>query len=189
MRRQCLQHCHKNLKDPGKFTIACTTGGVKIPRASYDLGSSINVIPLNKVKELNLGEIIKSNTTLTLAGLYVTHPLGILQDMLVHVDGLVFPADFMVIKMKGDLGGSVILGRPFLGTGKALIDVETNDLVLKFNKQKVMINVYEWTPYVDDLETCYQLEENASKVDKGIKKRELTGMGVHYAWHTLGSDR
>lgn len=89
----------QKLKDPGKFTIACTIVGVKIPRALYDLGSSINVMPLNKVKDLNLGEIISSNMTLTLVDLSVTHLLGILQDVLVHVDGLVFPIDFVVIDM------------------------------------------------------------------------------------------
>ncbi|XP_050890176.1 uncharacterized protein LOC127095543 [Lathyrus oleraceus] len=88
------------LKDPGKFTIACTIGGVKIPRALCDLGSSINVMPLNKVKDLNLGEIMPSNMTLTLVDLSITHLLGILQDVIVHVDGLVFPADFVVIDMK-----------------------------------------------------------------------------------------
>lgn len=112
----------QKLKDPNKVTIFCTIGGVKIPYTLYDLRSSINVIPLNKVKELKLGEIIPSNMTLILADSSVTHSLGILQDVLVHVDNLVFPADFVVIDMKGDSGGSVILGHPFLAIGRDLID-------------------------------------------------------------------
>lgn len=60
-------------------------------------------MPLNKVKKLKLGEIIQSNMTLTLADSSVTHPHGILQNVLVHVDGLVFLADFMVIKMKREI--------------------------------------------------------------------------------------
>lgn len=130
------------MKDPGKFTITCTISGVKIPHALCDLGSSINVMPLNKFKELKMGEIIPSNMTLTLADSFVTHPVGIVQDMLVHVDGLVFPADFVVINMKGDSGGSVILGCLFLATGKVLIDVERGELVLKFKKENVVFNVY-----------------------------------------------
>ncbi|XP_050878252.1 uncharacterized protein LOC127082072 [Lathyrus oleraceus] len=169
------------MKDPGKFTITCTIGGVKIPHTLCDLGSSINFMPLNKFKEMKLGEIIPSNMTLTLANSSVTHPLDIVQDALIHVDGLVFPADFVVIDMKRDSGGSVILGHPFLATGKALIDVETGELVLKFNKEMMVFNVYEWTPYVDDLETCYQLEEKDSKIDKGRKTRELTGVMVYLA--------
>lgn len=110
-----------------------------------------------KSKELKIGEIFLRNMTLTSADLSVTHPLGIIQDVWVHVDGLTFPADIVVIDMKGDSGGSVILGRPFLTTGKAKLDVEIGELVLKF-KEKVVINAYEWTPYLEDLETCYQLE-------------------------------
>lgn len=157
------------LKDPDKFTISYTIGGVKIPHTLCNLWFSINVMPLNNVKELKLGKTILSNMTLTLIDPYVKHLLGILQDTLVHVDGLVFPAYFMVIDMKEYSGRSIILGRPFLATGKALIDVETSELILKFNKEKVVFNVYGWTPYVDDLETCYQLEEKGSKDDK-VKK-------------------
>lgn len=127
-------------------------------------------MPLNKFKELKLGEIISSNMIPTLVDSSVTHPLGIVQDMLVHVDGLFFLANFVVIDMKGDSRGSIILGCPFLETWKALIDVETGELVLKFNKERVVFKVYEWTSYVDDLETCYQLEEKGNKDDKGKKE-------------------
>lgn len=72
--------------------------------------------------------MIPSNITFTLADLFVTHPHGVLEDVLVHVDGLVFPTNFVVADMKGDTSGSVILGRPFLATEKALIDLETDEL-------------------------------------------------------------
>lgn len=93
--------------------------------------------------------------------------------MLVHVDGLVFPTNFLVVDIKGDTSDSMILGFPFLVIGKALIYMETTKLNLKFNKEKLVFNVYERTSYVDDLETCYQMEENGSKVDKGKKKGKL----------------
>lgn len=102
--------------------------------------------------------------TLTLAYSSVTHPLGIAQDILVHVDGLTFLAYFVVIDMKDDSRGPIILGCPFLATEKEKIDVETSELVLKFNKEKVVFNAYEWTPYMEDLETGYHLEEKCSKV-------------------------
>ena len=62
--------------------------------------------------------------------------------MLVHVNGLTFPADFRVTSMKNDSSGSVILGRTFLATGKAKIDMETGELILKFNKENVAFNTY-----------------------------------------------
>ncbi|XP_050876450.1 uncharacterized protein LOC127080162 [Lathyrus oleraceus] len=150
-----LQTMPTKMKDPSKFTISCTIGGVEIPHALCDLESSINLIPINKVKELKFGEIMPSNVTPTLTNLLVTHHHGVLQDVLVHVDSLVFPADFVMVDMKGDTGGSAILELPFLGTGKMLIDLETGELSLKFNNEKVVFNAYEWTLYADDLETCY----------------------------------
>ncbi|XP_050896177.1 uncharacterized protein LOC127102896 [Lathyrus oleraceus] len=95
-------------------------------------------MPLKTVKDLKVGEIIPSNTILTLADSSLTQSVGILHNVLVHVDGLVFPVDFVVLDTKGDSRGSVILGRPFLVTGKAKIDVETGELILKFNKNKVV---------------------------------------------------
>lgn len=100
-----------------------------------------------------------SNITLTLADLYVTHLYGVLQDVLVHVNNLVFPADFVVVGMKGDTYGSVILGSPFLVTEKTLINLETGEISLKFNDEKMVFNVYEWTPYANDMETCYQIKD------------------------------
>lgn len=80
------------------------------------------------------------------------------------------------------------MGHPCLETGKALIDREIRELSLKFNNEKLVFNLYEWTSYVDDLETCYQLEEKGSKVDKEENKGQLSGMRVSlvpdvpYAW-------
>lgn len=65
---------------------------------------------LKKIKELNIGTILPSNMTFTLADSSVTRLLGIIQNMLVHVDGLTFPTEFMVIDMKGDSGGQLFLG-------------------------------------------------------------------------------
>ena len=95
--------------------------------------------------------------TLTLSDSYVTRSLGIVQDVLVHIDSLTFPTDFVVIDMKNDSEGSVILRRLFLATRKAKIDVEIGELILNFNKENVVFNAYQWTPYMEDLETCYQL--------------------------------
>lgn len=161
------------LKDSGKFTISYNIGEVNILHALCDLGSSINVMPLEIVKELKVGEIKPNNMTLTLVDSSVTQPIGILQDMLVYVDDLVFLVDFVVLETKGDSGGFVILERPFLTTGKVNIDVETSELILKFNKRNVIFKVYDWTSYVDNLDTCYHLKEKGRKVDKGIMRREV----------------
>lgn len=60
---------------------------------------------LSKFKELEIREITPSNMTLALTDSSATRPLGIVQDVLVHVDGLTFPANFVVIDIKNDSGG------------------------------------------------------------------------------------
>lgn len=90
--------------------------------------------------------------TLTLADSSVTHLLGIIQDVLVHVDGLTILVVFVVIDMKNDSEGSLILQRPFLATRKAKVDVQIDELILKFYKENVVFNAYQWTLYVEDLE-------------------------------------
>ncbi|XP_050895585.1 uncharacterized protein LOC127102228 [Lathyrus oleraceus] len=177
----CLKHFPAKLKDPCRFFISCTIGGMEISHALCDLGSIINVIPLDKVKECNLGEIIPNNITISLADSFVTHLVRVIQDLLVHVDDLIFLGDFMVIDMKNDSEGSVILGRPLLATEKAKIDVETSELILKFNKENVVFHAYQWTSYVEDLETCYQLKEKGSEVHKRMKREIFTVVRVSLA--------
>ena len=57
-----------------------------------------------------------------------------------------------------------------MATGKAKIDVETGELILKSNKRNVVFKVYDWTSYVDNLDTFYYLEEIGSNVDKGRRR-------------------
>ena len=108
--------------------------------------------------------------TITLVDSFVTRLLCIVQDVLVHVDGLTFPVDFVVVDMKNDSERSVILGHPFLAIEKVKIDVDTCELILKFNKEKVVFHAYQWKQYVEDLKTFYQLEEKGREVHKRMKK-------------------
>ncbi|GKF12428.1 reverse transcriptase domain-containing protein, partial [Tanacetum coccineum] len=85
--------------------------------ALADSGASINVLPHSIYKQLTPTRI-----TLELANRSITHPMGIAQDVVVRVYGFTFLADFVMVNFKPDPRVSIILGRPFLGTAKALID-------------------------------------------------------------------
>ena len=111
------------LKDPGSFTIPCTIGNAIFERALCDLGASINLMPLSIFKRLELGEARPTTVTLQLADRSLKHPRGIIEDVLVKVDKFIFPADFIVLDMEEDKEIPIILGRPFLATGRAMIDV------------------------------------------------------------------
>ncbi|XP_022852858.1 uncharacterized protein LOC111374418 [Olea europaea var. sylvestris] len=112
---------HK-LKDPSSFNIPCNIGGITFDRALCDVGDSINLMPLSVFKKLGLGEVNPTTLTLQLADKSITYPKDIIEDVLVKVDKFIFPVDFVVLDIL-DEKVPLILGRPFLATGRALIDV------------------------------------------------------------------
>ena len=113
----------QKLKDPGSFTIPCTIGNAIFERALCDLGAIINLMSLSIFKRLGLGEARLTTVTLQLADRSLKHPRGVIEDVLVKVDKFIFPADFIVLDMEEDKEIPIILGRLFLATGRAMIDV------------------------------------------------------------------
>ncbi|KAM6559271.1 hypothetical protein CsatA_028510 [Cannabis sativa] len=71
------------LKDPGSFNIPCSIGGSIQTKALCDLGASINLMPLSMFKRLKLGEAKPTTVTLQMADRSLTHPRGIIEDVLV----------------------------------------------------------------------------------------------------------
>ncbi|XP_062080828.1 uncharacterized protein LOC133785625 [Humulus lupulus] len=118
----------QKLRDPGSFTIPCTIGNFESMNALCDLGASINLMLLSVFRRLKLGEARPTTVTLQLADISIAHPRGIIEDVLVKVDKFIFPADFIVLDMEEDANAPIILGRPFLATGRALIDVQKGEL-------------------------------------------------------------
>ena len=108
----------QKLKDPGSFNIPCTIGNAIFERALCDFGSIINLMPLSIFKRLGLGEARPTTVTLQLADRSLKHPRGIVEDVLVKVDKFIFPSDFIVFDMEEDKEIPIILGRPFLATGR-----------------------------------------------------------------------
>ncbi|KAL5582791.1 hypothetical protein UlMin_015233 [Ulmus minor] len=112
------------LKDPGSFSIPCTIGENFQTKALCDLGASINLMPLSIFRKLGLEEPTPTMVSLVMADRSIKHPRGIVEDVLVKVGRLIFLVDFIILDMKEDKDISVILGRPFLATGGAIIDVK-----------------------------------------------------------------
>ncbi|XP_070009587.1 uncharacterized protein [Nicotiana sylvestris] len=68
-------------------------------------------------------------------------PLGIIEDVLVRVGKSIFPADFVILDCKVDYKVPIIFGRPFLATGKALVDVKAGELTFWVDDEKVVFHV------------------------------------------------
>ena len=81
-------------KDPGMFIIPCKIGNTKFERAILDLGASINVMPYSIYASLNLGPLEETGVVIQLVDHSNTYPRGVVEDVLVQVNELIFPADF-----------------------------------------------------------------------------------------------
>ncbi|KAL5578566.1 hypothetical protein UlMin_020265 [Ulmus minor] len=104
-------------KDPGSFTIPCIIGNTRFNKVMLDLGASINVMPSYIYDSLNLGPLKKTGIVIELADRSNVYPKGVLDDVLVQVNDLIFPVDFYILDMpKGcsTLLTQFLLGRPFM---------------------------------------------------------------------------
>ncbi|KAH0727844.1 hypothetical protein KY290_003564 [Solanum tuberosum] len=115
-------------EDPGAFTISCTIGMLQFAKALCDFGASINLISYEIYKQLGLGEPKSTTMRLLMADRSIKHPVGILYDILVKVDQFIFPADLVILDCEIDAEIPIILRRPFLATGRTLVDVEIREL-------------------------------------------------------------
>nr|GEX52098.1 reverse transcriptase domain-containing protein [Tanacetum cinerariifolium] len=121
--------------------------------ALADLGASINLMPLFVWEGLALPKLTSTCMTLKLADRSVSKPIGIAKDVSVKVGVFHFPADFMVVDFEPDPRVPLILGRYFLKTSRALIDVYKGGLTLRIENEAITYNITTSgnpTPY-DDL--------------------------------------
>nr|GEU67805.1 reverse transcriptase domain-containing protein [Tanacetum cinerariifolium] len=141
----CLAIPHKKLPeklgDPGKFLIPCDFLRMDECLALADLGASINLMPLSKWKMLSLPELSPTCVTLELADRSISRPIGVAEDVSVKVEKFHFPIDFVVVDFDADPRVLLILGRSFLKTGCALIDVYEGELTLRVGNKAITFNL------------------------------------------------
>ena len=110
-------------------------------KALCDSRASINLMPLSVVKRLSLGELTPTTMTLQMADITLAQPEGILEDVLIKVGKFIFPVDFVVIDIEEDKQVPLLLGRPFLATRAAFIDVKKVELALRVGDEAVHFNL------------------------------------------------
>ncbi|XP_070024965.1 uncharacterized protein [Nicotiana sylvestris] len=124
-------------EDLGAFTIPCTIGTHDFARSLCDNGSSINLIPLAIYKKVGLGMPRPTSMILKMVDCSLKRPVGIVDDVLVKVENFHLPADFIILDCAVDKEISIILGRLFLATGRALMDLERNEIKFRVNDEQV----------------------------------------------------
>ncbi|GJX24255.1 reverse transcriptase domain-containing protein [Tanacetum coccineum] len=142
-----LKKLPEKLGDPGKFLIPCNFPGIEVCHALADLGASINLMPLSIWKKLSLPELTPTRMTLELADRSITYPKGLAEDVFVKVRKFHFPTDFVVVDFEADPRVPLILGRSFLRTGRALIDVYGEEITLRVDSEAVTFNLDQTTRY------------------------------------------
>ncbi|GKE82627.1 reverse transcriptase domain-containing protein, partial [Tanacetum coccineum] len=114
----------------------------KFPEKLGDLGKFL--IPCNFLgmdKKLSLPELTPTWMTLELADRSITRPQGLAKDIFVKVGNFHFPTDFVVVDFEADPRVPLILGRSFLRTSRALIDVYEGELVLRDGNEQITFHV------------------------------------------------
>nr|GEX35539.1 reverse transcriptase domain-containing protein [Tanacetum cinerariifolium] len=157
--RECLSIIEKKLGDPGRFLIPCDFSEFENCLALADLGVSINLIPLSIWKKLRLPTLNDTKMVLELADRTISKPTGVAENVFVKVDKFYFPADFVVLNFVADPRVLLILGRPFLSTAHALIDVYEGEIILRHDDQSLTLKCGD-TPSIS-----YNNFESLNKVD------------------------
>ncbi|GAU38093.1 hypothetical protein TSUD_318870 [Trifolium subterraneum] len=180
MTEECSAIIQKKLpqkkKDPGSFTIPCSIGNLHVRRALCDLGASINLMPLSMMKRIPGAVAKPTKMQLSLADRSITHPYGILQNVLVRCAEFVFPADFVILDMEEDAEVPLLLGRPFLATGRTLIDVEKGELMFRLDDEQICFQVFEATTFGGPVPECFKvdvLEEVVNDAQEEEWEREI----------------
>ena len=126
---------------------------LSVTNALLDLGASVNIIPLAILKK----KVIKSTKmTLKLVDQVTKYPYGVVADVLVKVDKLTFPVDFVVMDMKEDEEVPLILGRPFMKTARIIVDVDKGELQVRTQDEEVTLNLFYGLQNFNAGEECVQ---------------------------------
>nr|GEX19873.1 reverse transcriptase domain-containing protein [Tanacetum cinerariifolium] len=136
-----LKKLSEKLGDPSKFLIPCDFLRMAECLALANLGASINLMPLSVWNMLSLPNLSPMCMTLELTDHLISHPVGVTKDVFVKVGTFHFLADFVVIDFDADPRVPLILGRSFLKTERALIDVFKVELTLCVGKEAITFNL------------------------------------------------
>ncbi|GJV03163.1 DNA-directed DNA polymerase [Tanacetum coccineum] len=129
-------------KDLESFTIPCVIGQSRINKALADLGASISLMPYSMFLRLNLGDLKPTRMCIELANKSTQIPKGIAENVIVKIDRFVFPVDFVVLDIKEDHKIPIILGRSFLATAHAMIDVFNKKIYFEVGNETITFDTF-----------------------------------------------
>ncbi|XP_022899360.1 uncharacterized protein LOC111412664 [Olea europaea var. sylvestris] len=156
-------------KDPGTFTIPYIIGNTRFEKAMLDLRAFINVMPYSIYASLNLGSLKEIGVIIQFVDRSNAFSKGVLEDVLVKVNQVIFPTDFYVFDMQDEstsLMPPFLLGRPFMRTARTKIDVHDSTLTMEFDGEIIHFNIFETMRYPSDVYACFSIDIMDSFVQK-----------------------
>ena len=124
-----------------------------------NLSASINVILYTILQNLSLSDLHPTRMTLQLADHSIWHPRGITANVLVKVDKFIFPLDFDVLDVDGNIEVPLALDRSFLTTSHALIDVCNGKTALRIGDEEVAFIL------LDAMKHSYDFDDSSFYLD------------------------
>jgi hypothetical protein len=153
-------------KDPGCPTIPCSVGSFNFEKALCDLGASVSVMPRDVFEKLRL-PMEPTGICLELGDNSIRYPLGIAEHVPVKVGHHFIPVDFVVLEMGEREKPPLILGRPFLKTVGATIDVGKGEIMFDINGER---SSFKFRPRI---EACNMIGvKGEPKQTEGLKKKK-----------------
>jgi hypothetical protein len=148
-------------KDPGCPTIECSIGSQNFENALCDLGASISVMPKKVFDKLNYSMLTPTSMCLQLADQSVRYPTGIAENIPIKIQNFFIPVDFVVLDTQEDMKTPLILGRPFLSTTNAHIDVRAREIKFNINEKEERF-AFKPRPEQSSILKCHEEQEARS---------------------------
>ncbi|XP_016540900.1 uncharacterized protein LOC107841516 [Capsicum annuum] len=156
--------------NPGACTIHCTLGTHEFLKALYDLGASINLMSYVIYKIPGLDTSTPTSIRLLMADWSIERPVDILFDVLIKVDKFILSTDFVVLDCEIDQKVPIILGRPFLATERAIVDLELGEMKFWMQEDEVSLKICKSKKQTEDLQVVSVVEvENETVKDEGFE--------------------
>ncbi|XP_040369382.1 uncharacterized protein LOC121051265 [Rosa chinensis] len=161
------------LKDPGSFTVPCKIGKTFFDKALMDLGASINLMPYSIYESLGIGEIRPIAISLQMADRSVVYPRGVVENVLVKVQDLILPADFIILDMEEaplhEKELPIILGRAFMATAGTKIDVKEGLMTMTVHDTTIAFRIFDAMSKPSNAYDCFRIDV-LDGIDKMVEK-------------------
>ncbi|XP_075100380.1 uncharacterized protein LOC142176457 [Nicotiana tabacum] len=164
-------------EEPGAFIIPCNIGACDFARALCDNGASINIMPLSIYKQAGLGMSRPTSMRFQMADRSIKRLVGIVDDVLRKVGEFHLPTDFVILDCVVDKEIPIILGRPFLATGRAIMDSKWNEIKFCVNDEEVTFQASKGM----------KLPHEYERISEVVKKEIINWLDIGVVYPIAGS--